>query len=362
MDGNLNLDVVGGPDFAKLMKRKDITEIYVNDDGRLWFQSARDGKKRTSIYMKPETVRAVIEYVTGEAGKVVNSEIPSISTEIRGYGYRFQGELPPIVRVPQFNIRKKATKIFTFDDYVKTGMMTSGYRDYIDKAIAERKNILVIGGTGTGKTTFLNAVLDAIAKISKAHRIITLEDLPELQCSAEDYSPMFTMQETNGEKKIVYDMTMLLKDCMRRSPDRIVVGEVRDGAAYTMLKAWNTGHPGGACTVHADNAESGLLRIESLALEDSTAPTNIGVLRTLIGQAINVAISIGHKFENVLDENGNQRYDTYGNPMVTKTREVKEMIEIHGYDGLKDRYIIKRVNRDGSVSVPERENMGGNLL
>ena len=342
--GNLNLDVVGGKDFAALMKRKDITEIYVNDDGRLWYQSIK-GKTRTPFYMKPETVRAVIEYVTGEAGKVVNSDIPSISTEIKGYGYRFQGELPPIVRNPQFNIRKKATKIFTFDEYISTNMLTVGYRNYLDKAIADRKNILVIGGTGTGKTTFLNAVLDAIAKISPAHRIITLEDLPELQCSADDYSPMFTMQETVGDKRFVYDMTMLLKDCMRRSPDRIVVGEVRDGAAYTMLKAWNTGHPGGACTVHADNAELGLLRIESLALEDKTAPTNIAVLRTLIGQAINVAVSIGHKFVESVDEQGK--------PVVLKTREVTEMIEIHGYNSLKDKYIIKTIRPDGTVEDKE---------
>ena len=342
-EGNTFLDVVGGPDFAALLKRKDITEIYVNDDGYLWYQAAFEGKKRTRFYMPPETVKAVIEYVTGEAGKVVNSEIPSISTEIRGYGYRFQGELPPIVRNPQFNIRKKATKIFTFDDYVRTGMMTTGYRKYLEDAIRERRNILVIGGTGTGKTTFLNAVLDSIAKISPHHRIITLEDLPELQCSALDYSPMFTMQETNGEKRIVYDMTMLLMDCMRRSPDRIVVGEVRNGAAFTMIKAWNTGHPGGACTVHADTAESGLLRIEALCLESDEAPTNIGVLRMLIGQAVNVAISIGHVFKKSMDEQGN--------PVEIKTREITEMIEIHGYDGKADKYITKTVNPDGTVEA-----------
>lgn len=340
MTGNLNLDVVGGPDFAALLKRKDITEIYVNDDGYLWYQ-AISGKTRTRFYMPPETVKAVIEYVTGEAGKVVNSEIPSISTEIRGYGYRFQGELPPIVRNPQFNIRKKATKIFTFDEYVKSGMLTEGYRKYLENAIKLRKNILVIGGTGTGKTTFLNAVLDAIAKISPNHRIITLEDLPELQCSAMDYSPMFTMQETNGEKRIVYDMTMLLMDCMRRSPDRIVVGEVRNGAAFTMIKAWNTGHPGGACTVHADTAESGMLRIEALCLESDEAPKNIAVLRTLIGQALDVVVSIGHKFIKTVDETGR--------PTEIKTREVQEMIEVHGYEGKDDKYIIKTIHPDGTV-------------
>lgn len=125
------------------------------------------------------------------------------------------GELPPIVRNPQFNIRKKATKIFTFEDYVSDGALDPFYRDYLEKAIKARKNILVVGGTGTGKTTFLNAVLEAIARISPDHRIISLEDLPELQCPADDYSPMFTMQDTgNGYS---YNMTRLLADCMRRS-------------------------------------------------------------------------------------------------------------------------------------------------
>ena len=169
-------------------------------------------------------MQAVIELAAGQDGKIVNEDIPSLSTEIRGYGCRFQGEIPPIVRNPQFNIRKKATRIFTLDDYVNNGTLSAKYADYLKKAIADRKNILVVGGTGTGKTTFLNAVLDSIAKISPYHRIISLEDLPELQCPADDYSPMFTKQDT-GSGGIKYNMTRLLADCMRRSPDRIVVAK-----------------------------------------------------------------------------------------------------------------------------------------
>ena len=320
---NGTLDAMLGEELVALMHRTDISEIYINDDGHIRYQSFSEGKVKTKIYLAPDKVQAIIELIAGQIGKIVNEDIPSIAAEIRGYGARFQGEIPPIVKNPQFNIRKKAIKIFSLEDYVKNNVLKANYREYLEKAIANRKNILVVGGTGTGKTTFLNALLDKIAKISPYHRIISLEDLPELQCSADDYSPMYTKQDT-GTSNIKYDMTKLLADCMRRSPDRIIVGEVRDGAAYTMLKAWNTGHEGGACTVHANDAEGGLTRIKSLAQED---PNSAGDLKELIAEAIDVVVSIRH----VELANGK------------KSRKVDEIIELNGYDSKQDKYIIKKI-------------------
>ena len=325
MDTNKTLDVMLGPALVELMQCTDITEIYINDDGIIRYDSHTEGKVKSSIYLAPNKVQAIIELVAGQVGKIVNEDIPSVSTEIRGYGCRFQGELPPIVRNPQFNIRKKATKIFTLESYIDNGTLTQNYADYLKSAIKQRKNILVVGGTGTGKTTFLNAILAAIAKISPYHRIISLEDLPELQCSADDYSPMFTKQET-GKDGVRYNMTRLLADCMRRSPDRIIVGEVRDGAAYTMLKAWNTGHEGGACTVHANSAEQGLTRIKSLAQED---PDAAGDLKELIGDSIDVVLSIIH----VELADGK------------KSRLVNDIIEVNGYDSSRDAYIINHIKK-----------------
>ena len=320
---NTNFDVMIGTEIVVLMQRDDITEIYINDDGMIRYISHDEGKVKTDIYLPPVKAQAIIELAAGQAAKVVNEEIPSISVEIQGYGARFQGELPPIVRHPQFNIRKKAVKIFSLQDYVNTGFMTEKYKTYLEESIKERKNILIAGGTGTGKTTFLNAILAAIAEISPFHRLISLEDLPELQCPADDYSPMFTMQDT-GESKVRYNMTRLLADCMRRSPDRIVVGEVRDGAAYTMLKAWNTGHPGGACTVHADGTEEGLTRILSLAQED---PDAAGEVKELIGEAIDVVVAIQH----------------VELPDGRKTRIVSDIIEVASYDSAAHRYSINHV-------------------
>lgn len=324
---NEQLDLFLGPFIVGLMHRDDVNEIYINDDGFIWYLSYLDGKVQTKERISPAKARSIIELVAGQRGKVANDDVPSLSVEISGYGARFQGELPPIVRNPQFNIRKKAIQIFTLDDYVKQGVLSPYHCEYIKKAILERKNILVVGGTGTGKTTFLNAVLDGIAKLTPFHRIISLEDLPELQCSALDYSPMFTKQETGKTGIIRYNMTRLLADCMRRSPDRIIVGEVRDGAAYSMLKAWNTGHPGGACTVHANNSVQGLTRIKSLAQEDSDAS---GDLKELIGEAIDVVVCINHT------DLGNGK----------KGRIVRDVIAVDHYDEKEMKYIYTRIPRD----------------
>lgn len=334
MEGNANFDVMVGIEVVDLMHRDDITEIYINDDGMIRYESNTEGKVKTKIYLSPEKVQAIIELVAGQIGKIVNEDVPSISAEIQGYGARFQGEIPPIVRHPQLNIRKKAIRIFSLDDYVDNQVLTSAYKKYIENAIKERKNILVVGGTGTGKTTFLNAILASIAEISPYHRIISLEDLPELQCSADDYSPMFTKQDT-GQDGIRYNMTRLLADCMRRSPDRIVVGEVRDGAAYTMLKAWNTGHEGGACTVHANGAVEGLTRIKSLAQEDPDAK---GDIKELIGEAIDVVISITH----VELQSGK------------KGRTVNDIIEVESYDSLKDKYVLHHVKKWEELNYEKR--------
>lgn len=321
---NPALDILWGDDITALMRRDDVNEIYINQDGYIWYDSHIDGKRKTDIYLSPEKARTIIEVVAGQIQKIVNENIPSISAEVSGYGARFQGELPPIVRNPEFNIRKKAIKIFTLDDYVANGTLSQKYKDYLVEAIKKRKNILVVGGTGTGKTTFLNATLDAISKLTPYHRIISLEDTPELQCSAPDYSAMYTKQDVGDTKFPPYNMTRLLADCMRRSPDRIVVGEVRDGCAYSMLKAWNTGHEGGCCTVHANSAEQGLDRIESLCYEDKSAA---GDIRRLIGEAIDVVVSIVY----VRLAGGK------------KGRLIDDIIEVHSFDRSTQRYDLKHI-------------------
>lgn len=320
---NPTLDTALGPAIVEILQRNDVTELYLNPDGCIWYQSYNEGKVLTDIHVEKVKALTIVQVVAGQAGKIVNEDVPDVDTEIVGYGCRFHGNVPPIVSAASFNIRKKATKIFTLADYVMQGVLSQSHRDYLETAIKQRKNILVVGGTGTGKTTFLNAVLEAIARISPNHRIAAIEDLPELQCPAKDYLPKLTKQDT-GKSGIRYDQTRLLAGCLRESPDRIVLGEVRDGAAFTMLKAWNTGHPGGACTVHANSTEQGLSRIKLLAQED---PNAAGDLKELIGSAIDVVVCIV--------------YIEY--PDGRKGRIIEDIIEVNGYNSLNDSYIVKHL-------------------
>lgn len=320
------LDVQLGTETVELLNRPDVEEVYINADGFIWFISSDVGKHKTDIYIPPEKAIAIIELIAGQTGKIVNEEIPRLSCEISGYNCRFQGQVPPIVANPQFNIRKPASKIYTLEEYVQSNCLSPKYYDFLQQAIKERKNILVVGGTRSGKTTFLNAIIDGISKLTPDHRIITIEDVEELHCNSEDYSGMWTKQDV-GEHGVRYNATMALMDCMRRSPDRIIIGEVRDGAAYALLKAWNTGHEGGTSTVHANNAIMGLSRILMLAQENPEASANETTIKKLISETINVIVSI------VFTDLGNG----------VKGRKINEIITVNGYDSREDKYLITKI-------------------
>jgi type IV secretion system protein VirB11 len=195
-----------------------------------------------------------------------------------------------------FAIRKKALRVFTLADYVGQGIMTEAQKDAIERAVADQQNILVCGGTGTGKTTLANAILEAIARISPGHRIITIKDTRELQSKIDNEAALRTSDNV--------DMTRLLRATMRLRPTRIIVGEVRDASALALLKAWNTGHPGGVGTVHANNAPAALVRVGQL-IQEAGVPS----APELIAEAINVIVSIvrttsGRRVEEVIRVNG----------------------------------------------------------
>ncbi|WP_292255030.1 P-type conjugative transfer ATPase TrbB, partial [Mesorhizobium sp.] len=176
-------------------------------------------------------------------------------------GHRFEGLLPPVVAAPTFTIRRRASRLIPLDDYVAAKIMTEHQASLIRNAITSRMNIVISGGTGSGKTTLANAVIAEIVETAPDDRMVILEDTAEIQCAAENAVALHTSD--------TIDMGRLLKSTMRLRPDRIIVGEVRDGAALTLLKAWNTGHPGGVTTIHSNTAESALRRLEQLTAEAS---------------------------------------------------------------------------------------------
>ncbi|MFZ1814080.1 MAG: P-type conjugative transfer ATPase TrbB, partial [Rhizobiaceae bacterium] len=204
---------------------------------------------------------------------------PIISGEMPIGGHRFEGLLPPIVSSPTFTIRRRASRLIPLDDYVASKVMTEEQVCVIRNAIASRLNIVISGGTGSGKTTLANAVIAEIVETAPDDRLLILEDTAEIQCAAENAVALHTSD--------TIDMARLLKSTMRLRPDRIIVGEVRDGAALTLLKAWNTGHPGGVTTIHSNTAESGLRRLEQLTAEASQQP-----MREVIGEAVDLIVSI----------------------------------------------------------------------
>ncbi|OIQ71540.1 type IV secretion system protein VirB11 [mine drainage metagenome] len=208
-----------------------------------------------------EPVRAltIVNTVAAMLDTVVTPDRPILECELPLDGSRFEALIPPLVERASFALRKKAALVFTLDDYVAKGIMTLGQCQAVEEAVADRRNILVSGGTGTGKTTLANAILDAVARVSRDHRIVVIEDTRELQVNAENVVFLRTSDNT--------DMTRLLRATMCLRPDRIVVGEVRDGSALALLKAWNTGHPSGVGTVHANDASAALIQVGRLIQE-----------------------------------------------------------------------------------------------
>ena len=255
-----------------------VVEIMLNPDGKLFIERLGHG-----IAPAGEMLAATAEIVIGSVAHALNSEAddeqPIISGELPIGGHRFEGLLPPVVRGPTFTIRRRASKLIPLDDYVSARVMTATQADIIRNAVASKLNIVISGGTGSGKTTLANAVIAEIADTAPEDRLLVLEDTAEIQCAGENVVALHTSDSV--------DMARLLKSTMRLRPDRIIVGEVRDGAALTLLKAWNTGHPGGVATIHANSAESALRRLEQLTAEASQQP-----MQDVIGEAVDLIVSI----------------------------------------------------------------------
>lgn len=267
-----------GDQICVALDDTSVVEIMLNPDGRLFIERLGHG-----IAAVGEMSSAAAEIVIGSVAHALQSqaddEQPIISGELPIGGHRFEGLLPPIVSRPTFTIRRRASRLISLDDYVSSKVMTKKQADVIRNAIESRLNIVISGGTGSGKTTLANAVISEIVQAAPDDRLVILEDTAEIRCVAENAVALHTSD--------TIDMARLLKSTMRLRPDRIIVGEVRDGAALTLLKAWNTGHPGGVTTIHSNSAMSALRRLEQLTAEVSQQS-----MREVIGEAVDLIVSI----------------------------------------------------------------------
>jgi len=267
-----------GDQLCAALDDANVVEIMLNPDGKLFIERLGHGVTPAGE-MSPAAAEMVIGVVAHALQSEVDAQQPIISGELPIGGHRFEGLLPPVVAKPAFTIRRRASRLIPLDEYVRTGIMTEDQVATIRSAVSARLNIIISGGTGSGKTTLANAVIDEIVKSAPEDRLVILEDTAEIQCTADNAVVLRTSDSI--------DMARLLRSTMRLRPDRIVVGEVRDGAALTLLKAWNTGHPGGVATIHANTATSALRRLEQLTAESSQQP-----MQEVIGEAVDLVVSI----------------------------------------------------------------------
>jgi P-type conjugative transfer ATPase TrbB len=243
-----------GREILAWLGEDEVIEIMLNPDGALWVE--RLGRRAERLGAMPaHQAEALMMTLASIKGRVLDHRDPVIECQLPLDGSRFSGTIEP-VNAPSFNIRRRAVRIFSLADYVAAGVMSKAQRETLSRAIAQRCNILVVGATSSGKTTLANALIADIAERRPWHRLVIIEDTPEIQCASPNCLIMHTCEH--------FDARRALMVAMRRRPDRIIVGEVRGGEARMLIEAWNTGHAGGICTVHANDARAGLLRLEML--------------------------------------------------------------------------------------------------
>ena len=267
-----------GPQVMSALDAPDTIEVMANPDGRVWIERHGLGRGPLDLTLGPAHVERVIRLVATLTGAEAHRERPIISAELPPRGERFEGVLPPVSRSPCFSIRKPAQVLFRLADYVAAGMMSARQKTTLEEAIGTHANILIAGGTGSGKTTLANALLAEIAALDE--RVVILEDTRELACAAEDVVALRT-------RAGVVSLSDLVRSTLRLRPDRIIVGEVRGPEALDLLKAWNTGHPGGIATIHANSARAALSRLEQLCMEVCERPPT-----ALIEEAIDLVVFI----------------------------------------------------------------------
>jgi type IV secretion system protein VirB11 len=294
-----------GPAIAAALADPTVIEVMANPDGKLWIESVPAGRRDSGRRLGAAEAERIIRLVAAHVRREVTATAPIVSAELPETGERFEGVMPPVATAPCFSIRKPAQVLCRLADYVAARIMTPPQAQLLRQAVTDRRNIVVVGGTSSGKTTLVNALLAEVASLGE--RVLILEDTRELQCAAQDVVALRT-------KPGVASLADLVRSTLRLRPDRIIVGEVRGPEALDMLKAWNTGHPGGLTTVHANSGRGALLRLEQLVQE-----AVVTVPRALIAEAIDLIVFLAGR---------------------GTSRRVESLIEVQGVDAGGD-YLLK---------------------
>jgi P-type conjugative transfer ATPase TrbB len=288
-----------GPQLLAAIADPAITDIIVNEDGRVWFEAHGKGLFAADLSLPESHRESLIGTVAAALGTVADADHPIVEGELPIERIRFEGLRPPVVRRPCFAMRKPAQVLFTLDDYIRDRIITERQAEVFRDATDRRQNIVIAGPTGSGKTTLGGALInEMVARSERIERYVIIEDTLEIQCRAENLVQLHTSEAA--------DLTRLVRATMRLRPDRIIIGEVRGAEALALLKAWLTGHPGGVTTIHANSAKGALTRLSSLVQEAGVPPQP-----ELIAETINLIAFIVRTPEEM---------------------RVKEMVRVEGYD------------------------------
>ena len=294
--------------LQELIDNPDITEIMVNGPDNIFVENSGKIEKYPERFMDVHKLEDVIQQIVSKVNRVVNETSPIVDFRLTD-GSRVNVVLPPVsLEGPVVTIRKFPEKPMTMKKLVQIGSLSEEAAQFLEKIVKAGYNIFISGGTGSGKTTFLNALSDYIPQ---DERIITIEDAAELQIRNIPNLVRLEVRNANIEGKNAVTIRDLLKSSLRMRPDRIVLGEVRDAAACELLNAMNTGHDGSFCTGHANSSKDMLSRLETLVLSGMDIP--ILAIRNQIAAAVDIIIHLGR--------------------LRDKTRKVLEIAEVIGMDG-----------------------------
>lgn len=280
-----------------------VIEFSVNNDGTVWLEKLGEPMKQIGT-MPSNTVMSIINLVADSFSTIVSSQTPIIEGEFPLDESRFEGVAPPISDRGMFSIRKRASQLITLEEYVEQGILQENHLEFINNAIKQKLNIVIAGGTGSGKTTFVNGLIHQIGKLSPEDRIGIIESTRELQCASLN---KFFLRSTAYVSE-----TVLVKAMLRLRPDRIIFGEVRGNETQDLLMAWNTGHPGGICTIHADSAAKTLTRFEELT----------GNKSNIIGDTLDIVVYL---------------------KKIRGHRKVTQILRCHQYDKKNQEYILETI-------------------
>ena len=300
-----------GPEVMALFDDDDVTEVGTNPlSEMIWVDSHSRGKHPTEARLPKPFARSFLNRIADRTHGTITHDLPFIEARLpiaRFKGARLAGQVEPIVPGPAFTIRIPPREPLDMRVYLEQGAMTETQFDAIKQAVVDRLNIFVVGGTNSGKTTLAMAILLEVARLTPDHRVVTIEDTPELQVRSWSWNPLY-VHPTSG-----IEYGELLKIALRMSPDRIVVGESRGGSIVQLFDALLSGHPGGISTFHADTVQQGFLRMLNYARRDSDTDSH----RHTIGDAIDLMI--------VLRKEG-------------ALRRITEMVYVRGFDEATQQY------------------------